>query len=223
MRHSRYLLLLLLVIAVVAAGCGGGVLGSAQLAAIVSSYFDPTGGNPATTGTAYDILKVVSQRIDNSPFGSYDTLRTEITFNTAPTLPPAGTYPDAGNELAFRVYFDTNQDPTTGFQTNGMCGTLGIEFWVDGTILGEGGPSRQTNGNYQVISDATGFPSSGEATVSTSGNVLAVNVPLTALGGDDGQTNMSVRIGNGVDNALDCGPHTGGAVVTRNGPVVDKR
>ena len=225
MRHSRFLLLL--VIAVVAAGCGSGVTGTAQLATILSSYLDPTGDAAAASGTVYDVLQVVTQRVDNSPFGTYDTLRTQVTFSGAPTLPAAGSFPSAAAELAFRLYFDTDQSLGTGTWQNGLCGNTsgGVDYIVDGTTAADAPPStttgRQVNGNYQVIDTLNAV--SGEATVSVSGNVLTVNVPLTAIGGDDGQTNMSVRVGNGTDATTDCGPHTGGAVITREGAAKDRR
>lgn len=227
MRHS--VLLVLLVAALVTAACStSGVVGTSQLAAILSSYLDPTGDAAAqtTAGTAYDVVKVVSQRIDSSPFGSYDTLRTEITFDgaTPPGLPAPGSFPAAAGELAFRVYFDTDQDVATGGWTNGMCGNVGgVEFMVDGTTaadaFGSSTTGRQANGNYQVVDSAGTVV--GEATVSAVGNVLTVNAPLAALS-DDGQTYMSVRVGNGTDPTTDCGPHTAGAIITREG-AKDKR
>jgi len=230
MRYGFFLLLLVIALAATACGTTGAVT-TAQLAAILSSYLDPTGDAAAqtTSGTAYDVTKVVSRRLDNSPFGSYDTLRTEITFDgaTPPVLPAAGTFPSLGTELAFRVYFDTDQSLATGTWQNGMCGNTsgGTEYIVDGTTAADAPPSgttgRQANGNYQVV-DSTGA-AVGEATVSVSGNVLTVDTALSVIGGDDGQTNMSVRVGNGADPTTDCGPHTAGAIITREGAARDRR
>lgn len=221
MRHGP--VLLMLVVALITTACTtGGVVGTSQLAAVLSSYLDPTGDAAATGGTVYDVVKVVSQRIDNSPFGSYDTLRTEITFAAAtpPVLPAAGTFPSAAGELAFRVYLDTDQDGTTGSWQNGFCGNLtgGVDFIVDGTTAANAPPStttgRQANGNYQVVDTTNAVV--GEASVSVAGNVLTVTTPLSVIA-DDGQTHMSVRVGNGTDPDTDCGPHTAGAIITREG------
>ena len=213
MRHGR--LLLILGITVISAACG--TLGLAQLATITSSFADGVGDTAAAAPpTVYDIAKVVSRRMDTPPLGSYDTIQVELTFNQLVALPAAGSSPGAsGAELAFDLGFNTDLNTLTG--TNLNCGSLGSWNGVDFAVVGEGAPfgARLGNGNY-VITNAVLTPT-GEATVSVSGTVLTINVPLSALGGDDGQTHLYVFAGNrngGILNATDCAPDPTGAVVT---------
>ena len=211
-RYSR--LLLLLSVALISAGCGA--LGVGGLATITSTVADGVGDTAAAPPTVYDITQVVSRRMDNAPFGSYDTIRVEITFNQLVVLPAPGTGPGAGGvELAFDLGFNTDLNTLTG--TNLSCGTLGAWTGVDYAVVGEGGVvgARLGNGNY-TITDA-GLTPTGQATVSVSGTLLTINVPLSALGGDDGQTHLYVFAGNrngGFLNTTDCAPDPTGAVVT---------
>jgi hypothetical protein len=72
-----------------------------------------------------------------------------------------------------------------------------------------------SNGNY-AVTDTNLFPT-GEATVSLSGAVLTITVPLSAMGNDDGQTHLYTFAGNlngGILNTTDCAPDPTGAVVT---------
>jgi hypothetical protein len=206
---------LILVVAVLSAACGTLSLG--QLATITSTFADGVGdtatGAPATV---YDITRVVSRRIDNPPLGSYDTIQVELTFNQSVILPPPGGSPSAsGAQLAFDLGFNTDLSTATG--TGLLCGSLGSWSGVDYAVVGEGGlfGPRLLNGSYLIV-DA-GFTPTGEATVSVAGTVLTLNVPLSALGGDDGQTHLYVFAGNqngGILNVTDCAPDPTGAVVT---------
>jgi hypothetical protein len=212
---------LVLALAVLVAACG--TTGLAQLATITSSYADPIGdADLASAGTDYDVTKMVTRRIDNSPFGSYDTLQIEFTFNQAVVLPPAGSAPDgAGTQLVAYVAFDVDQDANTGgigvncIPTGGSTGTGtwgGIEF-----VIAEDTPwPRLANGNFQVLGSGLAFV--GEASVAVSNNVLTVNVPLSTLSGDDGATHASSVFGNRAGGGLvqkDCAPNPSGSVVTR--------
>lgn len=216
MRDGR--LVLIIGMAVMSAACG--TLGIAQLATITSSFGDGVGDTAAgALPTVYDITKVVSRRTDNAPFGSYDTIQVELTFNQLVALPAPGSSPGAsGAELAFDLGFNTDLNTSTGTSLN--CGSLGSWNGVDFAVVGEGAPfgTRLGNGNY-VITNAALTPT-GEASVSVSGNVLTINVPLSALGGDDGQTHLYVFAGNrngGILNVTDCAPDPTGAVVTSPG------
>lgn len=215
----------LLVMTLAVAGCSTGVTGPAQLATVVATQTDASAdATSSPAGTAYDITNVTTRRIDNPTFGSYDTLRTEITFDAAtpPVLPNAATFPTANTDLVFRVYFDTDQNAATGAWNNGFCGnpTGGSEFVVNATTAADtpvGLPAssgRLANGNYDVVDGTT---KTGEASVSVAGNVLSVTVPLSALGGDNGITHLSVRVGNAADVTTDCAPETAGFIVTSQG------
>lgn len=207
----------ILVVALLAAACGAA--GTAQVAAILSGYADPSAD---TTGpvTVYDITKIETQRLDNSPFGSYDTLRVSVTFAQPVVLPPAGGTGDAaGTQMIPEIAIDTDQNPGTG--TSYGCGaTLG--FSMPGSeffLFSWEGNGRLANGNYEVWNAAT-VTVSGQATPSVNGNVLTFSIPLSALGGDDGATRVGVFAGNmngGVVNVTDCAPNGGGMVITRDG------
>lgn len=219
--HSLWLVL---VVSLIVAGCSGsGVVGVPQLNTVLNTHTDASGEAAADTsaGTAYDIQSVEARRIDNTPFGSYDTLRTDIIFAAPPVLPPAGEFANDGTELVFRVYFDTDQDDATGGWWNGMCGDDqgGADFVVNASLASDvpGGTTlpapvaRLASGNYEVVND-TG--KTGEASVTVVGNTLQVSVPLSALGNDNGVTNMSVRVGNASDVTSDCAPAAAGTIPT---------
>lgn len=199
------------------AACG--TVGTVQLPTIVSQHFDGA-GDTIGPATVRDVLRMVTRRIDNSPYGSYDTLEAEIVFTAAVILPPPGWGPDAGGvELAFNVAFDTDQNPATGGSM--WCGALGTTPGWDFLVYGQGGGApadRLANGNYNVI-NAAGVKT-GEATVSVSGSTLTVTTPLSAMGGDDGMTSLMVFAGNrngGGLNTSDCAPNPAGGVITRTG------
>lgn len=199
--------------ALFAAACGA--IGLPAFNTITSRYADPTGDATASGGIAYDVTQVVTNRMDNPPGGAYDTLQAVITFNQNIVLPPPGSAPNTfGTQLANIIHIDTDRNAATGLAS--ICGLDGVDFIVDGST------TRLSNGNYPVLA-APSLTLSGEATPSVAGNVLTVNIPLSALGGDDGETNLvelaDQRFG-GVDNYTDCAPgdpvaQTGGAVVTR--------
>lgn len=170
----------------------------------------------ASGGIAYDVREVVTNRIDSPSGGGYDTLQVVITFNQTVALPPPGSAPNtAGTQLGNIIHIDADRNAATG--PDSICGLDGIDFIVDGST------TRLGNGNYPVFT-APSFTLSGEATPSVAGNVLTVNIPLSALGGDDGETNLvelaAQRFGGAFDNFTDCAPGeigatTGGAVITR--------
>lgn len=221
MRTKRALIVLFLALLTTACGTVG-LPGFSGLSTITSRYSDPTGDATASGGIAYDVREVVTNRIDSPSGGAYDTLQVVITFNQTVVLPPPGSSPNtAGTQLGNLIHIDADRNPATGFG-NSDCGLDGIDFLVDGLGL-PGQPARLANGNYSVFTGVGFFSLSGEATPSVSGNVLTVNIPLSALGGDDGETNLvelaAQRFG-GFDNLTDCAPGdpvagTGGAVVTR--------
>jgi hypothetical protein len=209
-----------LVIAVLSAACG--TLSTGQLATITSSFAEGTGDTASgAPPTVYDITKVVSRRIDHSPFGSYDTIEVELTFAQSVVLPAPGSSPSStGAQLAFDLGFNTDLDNTTGAVLS--CGSLGSWNGIDFFVVGEGGGfgPRLLNGSYPIVDSS--FVPTGEAAVSVSGSVLTITVPLSALGGDDGQTYLGVFAGNrngGTLHETDCAPQPPGAVVTSPGGV----
>jgi len=215
--HAKRSLIVLL-LALLTTACGTlGLPGFSGLNTITSRYSDPTGDATASGGIAYDVTEVVTNRIDNPAGGAYDTLQVVITFNQTVVLPAPGSAPNtAGTQLGNLIHIDADRNPATGFGSS-FCGLDGLDFLVDGSS------TRLANGNYPVFTGTFFSTLSGEATPSVSGNVLTVNIPLSALGGDDGETNLvelaAQRFG-GFDNLTDCAPGdptagTGGAVITR--------
>lgn len=200
-----------------------GTLGMSQLATITSTFADGTGDTaPGAPSVVYDITQVLSRRMDTVPFGAYDTLQVEITFaQTVVLSPPGGSGDVAGTQLQFGLILNTDQNNSTGGTWG--CDALGlyqgVEYFVDSTFVS----GRLPNGNYAIRQNVAGFPQTGEASVSASGTVLTVTVPLAALGNDDGATFLGVWAGNrngGTPNTTDCAPAPTNYVVTRvRGPV----
>jgi hypothetical protein len=214
----------ILAVALLAASCG--TTGLSQLATIVSSYADPLGDADLTTaGTDYDVTRMVTRRIDNSPFGSYDTLQVEFTFAQTVVLPAGGTNPDAaGTQLAIYVGFDIDQNSATGgaaLNCLPAAGSTGSGTWpgMEFFVAEDTGFQRLANGSFRVL-DAS-LTTVGEATVSASGSMLTINVPLSAMGGDDGATHafsiQATRAGGGLV-WTDCTPNPAGSVITRERP-----
>jgi hypothetical protein len=194
-----------------------GTVGPGQLATVTNTYTEAAGDvNSSASGTQYDVTKLVTRRIDNPPFGSYDTLQIEVTFAQNVVLPPPGSVPDISNDLTVWIGLDTDQNPTTGTTLNCPAGNGGNGSWPgnDYYVLesGQPGQARLPNGNF-VVQDAAGT-AVGEAVVSVSGKVLTMNISLSTLGGDDGIAEVRGRFGNGA-NYTDCAPNPLGSVVTR--------
>lgn len=189
--------------------CGAGMGPSPAPTPITSGYVDPTGDAFGTgLGTNWDITSVKTLRTGSG--SSYTTLRVDITFTAAPSIPAPGGAGGPSHVVGF-VEFDTDQDPSTGVPSNAVnfCpsgGPSGIEFYVN--LF-----ARNANGTYDVV-NATTAAKSGEATPSVSGNTLTLTIPLSAMGNDDGATNMDTVLGNGAE-PTDCAPDGGGAVITR--------
>jgi len=192
---------------------------------VTSRFADGVGDTaPAAPPTVYDVTRVVSTRTGSGATGQ---LAVEVTFNQGIALPPAGSGPDSlGIQLAFDIGFDTDQNSATGGSLN--CGALGTTSGMDFFVIGDGqfAPlgNRLPNGNYRVVS-AT-LVQTGEASIAVSSNVLTVTVPLSALGNDDGQTQLAVFAGNrngGTLNTTDCAPDPTGAVITRESPGIRRR
>ncbi|MDQ7842100.1 MAG: hypothetical protein RDU83_13930 [bacterium] len=212
----RFVVLLTTSVLLVAA-CG--TLGTVQLPTIVGQHFDGA-GDAIGPAIVRDVLRIETRRIDNPPYGSYDTLEAEIVFTAVVTLPPPGSGPDVGGaQLAFNVGFDTDKNPATGGAMD--CGAQGSTPGLDFLVLGQGGGApadRLVNGNYNVINAS--WVVTGEATVSVYGSTLTVTTPLSAMGSDDGATHLMVFAGNrngGWVNVNDCAPNPAGGIITRTG------
>jgi hypothetical protein len=206
---SRRLYYLVIAVMVATTGCGAGVGPSPGPTPITSGYLDPTGDAfGAGLGTNWDITSVKTLRTGSG--GSYTTLQVDITFTTSPSIPAPGSAGGTTHVVGF-VEFDTDQDAATGVLSNAAAfcpggGPSGIEFYVN--LF-----TRNANGTYDVVNAVTAAKS-GEATPSVSGNTLTLTVPLSAMGNDDGATNMDTVLGNGAE-PTDCAPDAGGAVITR--------
>jgi hypothetical protein len=198
------------VVALAAAACGSLGTGST----FTDGIGDTAAGAPPTV---YDITRVVTRRIDNAPISSDDLLQVEVGFLQFVLLSPPGSSGDvAGTQLQFGLIFNTDQNTSTGGTWG--CDVLGIyagvEYFVDSTFIS----GRLFDGTYAIRQNIPGFPLTGQASVSTVGSTLTVQVPLAALGNDDGATSMGVWAGNrngGTPNTTDCAPTPPSSIVTR--------
>lgn len=187
-----------------------------QLPTVTNTYTEAVGDvNSSAPVPQYDVTKLVTRRIDNPPFGSYDTLQIEVTFAQDVALPAPGNVPGT-NDLTLGIGLDTDQNPSTGTTLDCPAGNGGNGSWPgnDYYVFESGGPgqARLPNGNF-VVQNAAGT-AVGEAVVSVSGKVLTMNISLSALGGDDGIAEVRGWFGNGL-NYTDCAPNPLGSVVTR--------
>jgi len=196
-----------------------GTVGPGQLATVTNTYTEAADDvNSSAGGTQYDVTKLVTRRIDNPPFGSYDTLQIEVTFAQNVVLPPPDRVPPIifNDELIVGIGLDTDQNPTTGTTLNCPAGNGGNGSWPGNDYYvfesGVPGQARLPNGNF-VVQNAAGT-AVGEAVVSVSEKVLTMNISLSTLGGDDGIAEVRGWFGNGL-NYTDCAPNPLGSVVTR--------
>lgn len=207
-RHGR--LVMLVAAALAATSCGSPGTSST----FTDGIGDTAGGAPPTV---YDITRVVTRRIGNPPISSDDMLQVEIGFLQFVLLSPPGSSGDvAGTQLQFGLIFNTDQNTSTGGTWG--CDVLGIyagvEYFVDSTFIS----GRLFDGSYAIRQNVAGFPLTGQASVSTAGSTLIVQVPLAALGNDDGATSMGVWAGNrngGTPNTTDCAPTPSQYIMTR--------
>ena len=142
-----------------------GTVGPGQLATVTNTYTEAAGDvNSSAGGTQYDVTKLVTRRIDNPPFGSYDTLQIEVTFAQNVVLPPPGSVPDISNDLTVGIGLDTDQNPTTGTPLNCPAGNGGNGSWPgnDYYVLESGAPGQERlpNGNF-VVQNAAGTAGRG--------------------------------------------------------------
>ncbi|MDH3680037.1 MAG: carboxypeptidase regulatory-like domain-containing protein [Acidimicrobiia bacterium] len=95
------------------------------------------------------------------------------------------------NELAGFLFLDTDQDPTTGLPAEGLSGLpsqdVGMEFFVDlfSASFGE-----------VFIVDAATFELIAVLPAAIDGQSLLFDLPLEALGGDDGAINVASVLGD---------------------------
>ncbi len=183
----------LLVVTLVVSACGG-VMAPGP---VMNTFVDPTGDEFGTgAGTDWDITTIATTRTGS-------TLTVNITFTTAPSLPSPGSFGGPTHVTGF-LDFDVDQIGATGAApfTSLYCpappapGTFGMEFYVDLFF-------RNAAGGYDVFTSSD--VDSGDATPAVSGNTLTLTIPLFALGGDNGATNMDMAIGNSAE-PTDCAP-----------------
>lgn len=176
-------------------------------AALVDPRGDAFGGGGTVVN--YDVLSLKTSR--NST-----TFTITVTFDpaTPPTIPPAGGTVGAGDLSGF-IDFDTDQSVVTGAASanSTWCPTLpisaiGSEFFL--SLF-----QRNVAGNYDIIDTAT-LADVGDASVTVSGTVITLTIPLTELGNDDGNLNLNSTLGDNV-GATDCLPDEGAAIASSEG------
>lgn len=94
-------------------------------------------------------------------------------------------------DLAGFLFLDTDQDPTTGLPAEGLSGLptqdVGMEYFVD--------LFSASSGEILVV-DAATFELTAVLPATISGQSLSFDVPVDAIGGDDGSMNVAAVVGN---------------------------
>ncbi|MGQ9478012.1 MAG: hypothetical protein ACUVRH_05950 [Candidatus Bipolaricaulia bacterium] len=172
---------------------------------LTAGLIDPLGD--AFGPKTYDIKSITTSRTST-------TLTITLTFTTPTSIPSPGHLVGA-EDLAGFITLDTDEDPATGISSANSfyCPSLppsanGVDFFISLFF-------RNTAGNYDVY-ETTTFTDVGDATPTLVGKVLTLNIPLTALEGDDGRTYLNSVMGDD-SNPTDCIPDEGAAVVTAKG------
>ena len=97
------------------------------------------------------------------------------------------------DDMAGYVFLDVDQDPTTGIPAEGMAGLetqdVGMEYFVDLFAIHEPDP-------VVLIVDAFAFEVVAVTPARLEGQTLGFDVPLDAIGGDDGFVNTAMVIGD---------------------------
>ena len=146
---------------------------------------DPTGDTFGVGATQIDVIDYSVEIEDSS-------VVVTATFSDV-LLPPDDPSNDALQGL---IDFDTDQNGGTGlvpwsdFLTSSDVSGIGSEYYVDLASF--------SNGSADVIFDdgsAEGGVTSGQAAVTILSNLLQVDVPFSALGGDDGGVNSTAIFG----------------------------
>ncbi len=112
-----------------------------------------------------------------------DQLEASFRIDFSPTTPLG--------ELAGYLFLDTDQDPTTGLPPESLNGLptqdVGVEYFVDlfSASFGE-----------VLVFDAATFELTAVLPATISDQSLSFDVPLDAVGGDDGSMNVAAVMGN---------------------------
>lgn len=100
----------------------------------------------------------------------------------------AGTPMD---EIGGFVFLDTDQDTSTGFPPEDFFGKptqdLGVDYFADMFFVSEG---------FVWIVDAETFEIVAEVPVTVEANTVSFDIPLEAIGGDDGSINVGMVLGD---------------------------
>ncbi len=177
-----------------------------------ADLIDAVGDASAWIGTAYDVKSITTSLTSTA-------LTVNIEFTAAPALPPTSGVVATQTQLAGFVCFDIDESTVTGWPspswywlgtyTPSANSAIGVDYYVD--LF-----SRDSSGNYSVynaVLPATATFAGTTSSVSVTGNVLILVIPLTILGGDDGVTGMNALLGNGLAPS-DWVPDSVGAMVT---------
>ncbi len=154
---------------------------------------DPAGDTLDNAGAAYDL-----RTVKGSVF--QDKLVIEFSVeNNDPQLPSSG----APGELVMRFDIDADQDPGTGFVATGdFLGVansgIGADFAVDFLNFDSQTQTvpvtNEAGANTGVAAVFTGVSLTDDAPVPT--RLVIVEIPLAALGNDDGRVDFTVASGD---------------------------
>jgi subtilisin family serine protease len=94
-------------------------------------------------------------------------------------------------EIGGFVFLDTDQDSSTGFPPEDFFGKptqdIGVDFFADMFGVSEG---------YVLIVDAESFEIVAEVPAAVEGQTVSFDVPLEAIGGDDGSIDVAMVLGD---------------------------
>jgi hypothetical protein len=153
------------------------------------TYTDPAGDTFGFMAFQYDIISVDVFRDRQDAY-----LIMHITFNN-PVLPP--TTPGAVDELVGYLEIDADQNPTTG--------NLSV---IDSYASGQGLPPAHLGVEYSIylfdydplfqtfsVYEENMYTLSGYARALFNDNSVTLQIPLAALGNDDGNVNFGFILG----------------------------
>jgi len=114
------------------------------------------------------------------------------------------TEPSAADRMAGFVFFDTDQDASTGLPPEELSGSpeqdIGVDYFADLFAIHEPEPV--------VLIVSAGFEIVAIVPASVGGGLVAFDVPLEAMGADDGSVDVAMVLGD-FDSATDWAPDMG--------------
>jgi hypothetical protein len=170
--------------------------------AIATIVTDPAGDVDAG-GSQKPLVDVM--KVDVGFNWNMNLMRMQIHF-ASPVVP----------ELIGFIYLDTDQNPATGLPAMGSyygSGALGYDYLLNYFSAGSEGTV--------IVEDASGVkdPIQVQGFYSPDNTMFTADIPLQAIGNDDGNINLGVMLGN-TDFRLDIAPETSYATIAGQGTFI---